>query len=272
MSNFNRNWGPLNIDSYRMSVQRIESRGLSREDWTRATMHSNGYWASESFIERVEQHAAKFTEITTANVFKGHGIVMLERPIPHAVVTSDPVWGFVWTTRKFDADTAVVLRAVCKSEAGFLYIAGTYSFLVDDTGHRIAQMGMSDIAQAFVQFTVAMHSLMRDEATAELKKQPLRGGRAKPKRNKKGQQQKPTTYLINLRGSALPAEPHDKTEASEPTGRHVNVRYEVREHTRNQPYGPGRSLRRLIQVAAHVRGPEGAPFQTKNYRVTGEAA
>jgi hypothetical protein len=42
-------------------------------------------------------------------------------------------------------------------------------------------------------------------------------------------------------------------------GRTVNVRFPVKAHPRRQPYGPGRTLRRLIVVPGHWKGPEGAP-------------
>lgn len=42
-------------------------------------------------------------------------------------------------------------------------------------------------------------------------------------------------------------------------GRRVTVRFMVRPHYRRQAYGPGRSLRRIVLVPAHWRGPEDAP-------------
>lgn len=42
-------------------------------------------------------------------------------------------------------------------------------------------------------------------------------------------------------------------------GRSVHVRFPVRAHTRKQPYGPGRALRRLVVVPAHWRGPLDGP-------------
>lgn len=44
------------------------------------------------------------------------------------------------------------------------------------------------------------------------------------------------------------------------SGRTVTVRYAVRGHWRNQPYGPARALRRPVWVAPHVRGPDDAPW------------
>lgn len=51
-----------------------------------------------------------------------------------------------------------------------------------------------------------------------------------------------------------------------PTGqvegeRRVKVRFLVRPHWRRQAHGPDRSLRKLILVPPHMKGPEGAPLQ-----------
>ena len=49
-------------------------------------------------------------------------------------------------------------------------------------------------------------------------------------------------------------------DRTEETGRHVKVRFPVRPFYRRQPYGPGRSLRRIVLVPAHWRGPDDAPI------------
>jgi|SRR5262245_50361965 len=49
-------------------------------------------------------------------------------------------------------------------------------------------------------------------------------------------------------------------ERVEGTGRHVSVRFPVRPFYRRQPYGPNRSLRRIVLIPAHWRGPDGAPI------------
>lgn len=46
-----------------------------------------------------------------------------------------------------------------------------------------------------------------------------------------------------------------------PTGRHIGVRYIRDGHFRWQPYGKGRTERRLTFIAPHVCGPEGAPLK-----------
>jgi hypothetical protein len=45
------------------------------------------------------------------------------------------------------------------------------------------------------------------------------------------------------------------------TGRRVGVRFAVRPHWRNQAHGPNHSLRKLILVPPHMKGPDGAPLR-----------
>jgi hypothetical protein len=52
----------------------------------------------------------------------------------------------------------------------------------------------------------------------------------------------------------------DERAHDESAHRHLSVRFLVRAHLRWQPFGPGRSERKLILVPPHVKGPEGAPM------------
>lgn len=74
----------------------------------------------------------------------------------------------------------------------------------------------------------------------------------------------PKVRVIALRKSAATAEPH---EPGSTTGRHLHVRFVVSGHARLQPYGPGRTERKLIWIDAHVRGPENAPFKESGPKV-----
>lgn len=57
-------------------------------------------------------------------------------------------------------------------------------------------------------------------------------------------------------------------EAVAEAERNYQHRWIVRGHWRQQAYGPGRSERRNIYIAPHVKGPEGAPMieREKVYR------
>lgn len=67
----------------------------------------------------------------------------------------------------------------------------------------------------------------------------------------------PEVSIIALRRQYRP---DDREETGEDGGRRYKHRWVVSGHWRNQPYGPGRSLRRKQWISAHVRGPDGAPL------------
>lgn len=67
----------------------------------------------------------------------------------------------------------------------------------------------------------------------------------------------PAIEVVHLR---IPKRP----ERSEPTGRKINIRYTVTEHQRRQPTKAGY---KLITIAEHERGPEGAPVKPKTKKV-----
>lgn len=54
---------------------------------------------------------------------------------------------------------------------------------------------------------------------------------------------------------------YEREEKASPTGRHVTVRFMVRGFWRWQPYGPGRTQKRRIWIAGHMRGPDDAPLK-----------
>jgi hypothetical protein len=53
-----------------------------------------------------------------------------------------------------------------------------------------------------------------------------------------------------------------ETERAEGSTRIYSCRWIVAGHTRMQPYGPDRTLRRRIYIEPHLQGPEGAPLKT----------
>lgn len=59
--------------------------------------------------------------------------------------------------------------------------------------------------------------------------------------------------VIDLRGSSHHAAAHPGS----PDRHH---RWVVKGHWRQQPYGPGRSLRKPVWIRPHIKGPEGAPL------------
>lgn len=67
----------------------------------------------------------------------------------------------------------------------------------------------------------------------------------------------PDVTIVDLRHQYIP---QDQDPGAEQAGSRYRHRWVVSGHWRNQPYGPGRSLRRQTWVPAYVKGPEGAPL------------
>ena len=67
----------------------------------------------------------------------------------------------------------------------------------------------------------------------------------------------PEVRVVNLRRTV-----YEGAGVAPPgTGHGPRVRFPVRGHWRNQPCGPGRTLRRPVFVAPHIKGPLGAPLK-----------
>lgn len=67
-------------------------------------------------------------------------------------------------------------------------------------------------------------------------------------------------YVIGSTSKALTQGSGTATRATNVAANTIGVRTRVRGFWRSQPHGPGRSLRKVIWVRPHWRGPEGAPI------------
>lgn len=79
----------------------------------------------------------------------------------------------------------------------------------------------------------------------------------------------PTVRVIALRKS-MRDEAKSEPLPEDAAGRHLTVRFVVSGHPRLQPYGPGRSEKKLIWIDPYTKGPDDAPFKptaTKVYAV-----
>jgi hypothetical protein len=68
----------------------------------------------------------------------------------------------------------------------------------------------------------------------------------------------PEVTVVNLRHSVYAGAGASREQTGE---RSYHVRWPVKGHWRQQPYGPGRSLRRPTYIAPYIKGPEGAPLR-----------
>ena len=80
------------------------------------------------------------------------------------------------------------------------------------------------------------------------------GHRGDRRRAQRAGKPAPTVQVVSLRKTVRPHDPAG-------TGRGLSVRFPVRGHWRQQPYGPGRKYRRPQFIAGYVKGPDDAPLK-----------
>jgi hypothetical protein len=75
---------------------------------------------------------------------------------------------------------------------------------------------------------------------------------------------RPTVRVIALRKRRL----KEDAPTTEPHGdKHWTCQWVVSGHWRNQPYGPGRVLRKLVYVNPYVKGPDELPLREATPKV-----
>lgn len=113
--------------------------------------------------------------------------------------------------------------------------------------------GMDSGFTGLVAFLASCWVLMMTPTVAE--RRPATPGAGTGAGRDGGQQGRPVT-VVDLRPLR-----HVEVDQDETTGRRLTVRHYVRGHWRDQPYGPGRSLRRVTWVAPYIKGPVDAPLK-----------
>jgi len=137
---------------------------------------------------------------------------------------------------------------------GFIPVASAYLVTgqgpTDAGGHPT-----TDLPAPLVSAVAASWLLMQQPQLADRSTRPAKGpDRAAARRLGMPD---PQVSIVDLRRQYRP---DDREETGEDRGRRYKHRWVVSGHWRNQPYGPGRSLRRKQWIPAHVRGPDGAPL------------
>jgi len=117
------------------------------------------------------------------------------------------------------------------------------------------------VKQSYVedrQVVAALWTLLHQEGIARISYPPrAETRRAERYAEKHGQSAESSRVrLVTLRD----VEGHRSTRHAD-GGKEHDHRWPVSGHWRNQPYGPGRSLRRLQYIDPYLKGPEGAPVK-----------
>ena len=111
-------------------------------------------------------------------------------------------------------------------------------------------------AVPWIRTVVAAWQLLKQGTTVDIiEKHAPRHARRRAKRDGR---QLPPVRVVSIHRRASEAEP-----PTEPSGRKLSVRFDVDPFERNQAYGPGRSLRKVITVKKHQRGPKDAPVRNR---------
>jgi hypothetical protein len=85
-----------------------------------------------------------------------------------------------------------------------------------------------------------------------------RAPRAARRRAERSNVSSPDVRIVELRRSVYTNAGASREQVGE---RSYHVRWPVKAHWRQQPYGPGRSLRRPQLIPGHIKGPPGAPLR-----------
>ncbi|WP_297740799.1 hypothetical protein [uncultured Tessaracoccus sp.] len=210
----------------------------------------DGFWLTSETLDRIQELMPTVNEMEMRKTVTESGIARFARPVH---INGYEAWGTSWYNPERGQKAHLLIN---RREGTFTTQADAFRVEDDSIVSFNGEPGVADAAR----FIAAMHKVLREEA--ERKRMPGSRGKKSAKKGK-GNKVKGRGWFVSL---SRPV-PKPTPERSEPTGRHITCRYVVREHTRQQAYGPGRSLRRTITVPAHVRGPEDAPLKHRNYRV-----
>ena len=88
----------------------------------------------------------------------------------------------------------------------------------------------------------------------------LPADRPERRRAKRAGLSEPTVKIVNLRRSVYVGAGAER-EPLGSSGRRYKVRWPVKGHWRQQPYGPGRALRKPVRIEPFIKGPPGAPMK-----------
>ena len=121
---------------------------------------------------------------------------------------------------------------------------------------KLATPGAS--AMPWVQSLRAAWLLMRQPGVTEVEQH--RPSRQQQRRAKRDGFAAGDVAVVRLRAQLTGDRPDGETADA---ARARTVRWMVRGHWRQQPYGPQRSLRRPVWINPHLKGPQGAPLASK---------
>ncbi|WP_341716571.1 hypothetical protein QQG74_21570 [Micromonospora sp. FIMYZ51] len=214
------------------------------------------YWIDREFTELTTHAAASLptTTVTAADAPAPHGLIAWAQPVGHRA----DLTAATWTTNPDG------IRIICYRSIGTGLSAGPLQRLREQVGwllpHYTTHLRPDDVidttspASAVIATWLLIGQKLTETTTVTadkaIRKAYQRTGRPAPE-----------VRLVRIRGTATTANTHTDRQPTNQPGREHQYRWWVRGHWRNQPYGPGRTQRRLIYLDPQIRGPEDKPIK-----------
>lgn len=290
-----RGWGP---DELTVQMNLATMRGRNSMSWYRAACEAGQLvYVTADLVDVVEQAAASVPDeltITLDDLPAPYGVVVLERPIygtdagPERPGQPVRVDGVIWGTAKLPPSDMDWLDPDIRYTQDSLSV-GALRWVEADHGDVLAETwpanslpiwvpmgrsdwpygqpvpvehrpGLSDAALTSMvedrRFIAALFAVLNQRRLVETTTVTAAVSRQQRRQAERKGRSYPDVVVVHLRRTEYqPVESNDGR-------RHVGVRFPVRPFFRRQPYGPRVEGRhKLVLVAGHWRGPEGAPVK-----------
>jgi hypothetical protein len=214
------------------------------------------YWIDDDFTDLVRHAAASLprTAFTLADVPAPHGLLAWAQPVGDradqvaASWSSGPAGTRIVGYRSIGAGLPPAALQHLREQVGWLV-----------PRHTVTIESGQIIDAASPAGTLIASWLLIGQKLAETAPTPV--DRSIRKAYQRAGRPTPEIRLVRIRGAAPVPERRAEHQAGEPSGREYQYRWWVRGHWRRQPYGPGRSQRKLIFIDPQVRGPAAKPIK-----------
>ncbi|GAA3742175.1 hypothetical protein GCM10022225_27210 [Plantactinospora mayteni] len=254
--------GPIGLPT---PIDHTEPRRLIADGLDQARL----YWIDPQFTTLVAEVLADLptTHITDRIVPGGSGLLAWSAPLDrrHRIAAASWTprpggWQMV-CYRSLGLDLLPTVMETVRHEIGWLV-----PIHVEYVRQELTVNGDHPLASLVASWLIIAQQLTRDEPTPV--DPPIRKAYARAHRPP------PEVRLIRIKpATSRPSPPPTTADDRTPSGRaKPDHRYWVSAHERNQAYGPGRSLRKKIDIDPFLKGPEDAPIKpSTTVRILGTA-
>lgn len=208
------------------------------------------YWIDDAFTDMTEAACAQLPALTMTDDLPpcDDGLLIWSHPVtPHAIIAA------TWTHHN-DTTWIVLYRSIGAglTDTPIQTLRIEVGWLAPIRDHRPRHGDLINHAAKHPAAPLLSAWLLIAQGAAETETAPI--DKTIRKRYDRMKQPVPEVRIIHIR-----AQHRSPATATQPaTARPYTQRVWVTGHWRNQPYGPGRTLRRPVYIHPHLRGPEEA--------------